>query len=747
MLKLKNVSKFYYSKGIVSSGFTKVNLELERGEFVAITGESGSGKSTLLNVISGLDSYEEGEMFVDGEDTSAYTEADFEIYRRKYISNIFQSFNLVNSYTVYQNIEMVLLINGYKKKEYQKLIYSVLKRVGLYKYRNTKASKLSGGQKQRVAIARALVKNTPIIVADEPTGNLDSKSAENIIKLLSKISKDKLVIVVTHNYEQVEPYVTRKITMHDGQIVEDVKLKEQKSEETQNKAPAKATFGKMRFLSKIKIGMRNTFNIVPKFLLLFFIFLFATFSVTAFYSSIRKQSYQESTSGYSYYFDELSDKRIVLKKNDLSSFTDKDYAAIEELDNVDYIVKEDLMLDRGVYLASGMYYLSGKIHSLSEFTDTLDYGRMPEADNEIVVIISSQHYLGNDEESLNDLLQTAFSIYDNNTGDQINTKQVVVCGIKVVEKDSQHYYLDYYVSDDILTQVRHSINAAFSTTKVYVNGYEFENQQYSMEYKIMPAWWLNKGHAIVPESWNWYFSDGKCVEKEFKVTVGNLYYSKSNNFTIYTTYNEKNFEDKTELTDYYWNNGVILISTEDYNSFFTSDNYQISVFVKDHETVYDTLAQLKEMEYEPLYIKDAMRTYDSAWNVMNNVFRVIWSSILMIALFFIAYFIIKLIMKSRNVYFSTIRMLGATKKDCKMLLITDLITVLNFAFIVAIGVFCAATYGYINIAFILDMIEYLSWVDYAALYGILLLMSLVICQKYAKQLFGSTAMNTYREEL
>ena len=117
MLKLKNVSKFYYSKGVIASGFSKVNLELNMGEFVVITGESGSGKSTLLNVLSGLDTYEEGEMYINGEETSHYGGSDFEEYRKKYVSNIFQNFNLVNSYTVYQNIELVLLLNGEKNEE------------------------------------------------------------------------------------------------------------------------------------------------------------------------------------------------------------------------------------------------------------------------------------------------------------------------------------------------------------------------------------------------------------------------------------------------------------------------------------------------------------------------------------------------------------------------------------------------------------------------------------------------------
>ena len=147
VIQLKNVSKYYYSKGMIASGISKVNLTLDKGEFVVITGESGSGKSTLLNVISGLDSYEDGEMYINGEETSHYLVADFEDYRKKYIGNIFQNFNLVNSYTVYQNVELILLINGYKKAEVKRRISDILKRVGMSEFAGTKVSKLSGGQK------------------------------------------------------------------------------------------------------------------------------------------------------------------------------------------------------------------------------------------------------------------------------------------------------------------------------------------------------------------------------------------------------------------------------------------------------------------------------------------------------------------------------------------------------------------------------------------------------------------------
>ena len=202
MIRLKNVSKFYYSKGIIASGISKVNLDLDAGEFVVITGESGSGKSTLLNVISGLDTYEEGEMYIEGSETSHYTAEDFERYRQKYISCIFQSFNLVSSYTVFQNVALAMEIDGHDGHEIKQKVNEILNKVGLSAYKNRKVSKLSGGQKQRVAIARALAKDTKILVADEPTGNLDSASAEGIVELLTEIASDKLVVGLIAGGEQ-----------------------------------------------------------------------------------------------------------------------------------------------------------------------------------------------------------------------------------------------------------------------------------------------------------------------------------------------------------------------------------------------------------------------------------------------------------------------------------------------------------------------------------------------------------------
>ena len=202
-LQLQGIGKIYVSEGNVTVGIRGVDLSFERGEFVAITGRSGSGKSTLLNVISGMDTYEEGELLIEGSPTSHYRQPEWEKYREKYISFVFQDYNIIDSYTVLENVELALMHIS-DRKERRRRAVELLERVGMKAHLRHKGSKLSGGQKQRTVIARALAKDSPIILADEPTGNLDAETSREIVALLREVSRDKLLIVVTHNFEQVE---------------------------------------------------------------------------------------------------------------------------------------------------------------------------------------------------------------------------------------------------------------------------------------------------------------------------------------------------------------------------------------------------------------------------------------------------------------------------------------------------------------------------------------------------------------
>ena len=230
LLTLKDIGKIYVSDGNVAVGIRGVNLSFDRGEFVAVTGKSGSGKSTLLNVVSGMDSYEEGEMLIEGKPTSHFLQPEWEEYRKQYISFIFQDYNIIESFTVLQNVELALM-HIEDKKERRKRALDLLDRVGLSSHLHHKGSKLSGGQKQRTVIARALAKDSPIILADEPTGNLDSATSAEIIQLLREVSRDKLLIVVTHNFEQVEEYATRHIRVFDGSIEFDHTIREREVDE------------------------------------------------------------------------------------------------------------------------------------------------------------------------------------------------------------------------------------------------------------------------------------------------------------------------------------------------------------------------------------------------------------------------------------------------------------------------------------------------------------------------------------
>lgn len=182
LLKLKNIGKIYNSNDILTIGIRNINLEFDYNEFVTIEGESGSGKSTLLNVIAANDSYEEGELYFNGEETSHYSNADWEKYRSNSIAMVFQDFNIIENLTVLENVELALL-RIESKKERRKIAYELIKRVGLKDQMHQRGSKLSGGEKQRTVIARALAKDSPIILADEPTGNLDVKASREIAAL------------------------------------------------------------------------------------------------------------------------------------------------------------------------------------------------------------------------------------------------------------------------------------------------------------------------------------------------------------------------------------------------------------------------------------------------------------------------------------------------------------------------------------------------------------------------------------
>ena len=221
MLQLKNIIKTYVTGDLTQNALKGISINFRQSEFVSILGQSGSGKTTMLNIIGGLDRYTSGDLIINGVSTKQYKDADWDYYRNNSIGFVFQSYNLIPHQTVLANVEMALTLAGVSKKERRERAVAVLKKVGLSDHIYKKPNQMSGGQMQRVAIARALINNPDILLADEPTGALDSETSVQIMELLKEIAKDKLVIMVTHNPELAEAYSTRIVKLKDGEIIDD----------------------------------------------------------------------------------------------------------------------------------------------------------------------------------------------------------------------------------------------------------------------------------------------------------------------------------------------------------------------------------------------------------------------------------------------------------------------------------------------------------------------------------------------
>ena len=221
MLQLKKISKQYKTGDLVQAALDGVSLNLRDNEFVAVLGPSGSGKTTLLNIIGGLDRYDSGDLIINNISTKKYKDRDWDSYRNHTIGFVFQSYNLIPHQSILANVELALTISGVSRNERRQRAKAALEQVGLGDQLHKKPNQMSGGQMQRVAIARALINDPDILLADEPTGALDSETSVQVMELLKEVAKDRLVVMVTHNPELAEKYATRIVNLRDGKITDD----------------------------------------------------------------------------------------------------------------------------------------------------------------------------------------------------------------------------------------------------------------------------------------------------------------------------------------------------------------------------------------------------------------------------------------------------------------------------------------------------------------------------------------------
>ena len=257
MLELKNITKDYVSGDSTVQALKGISIEFRKSEFVSILGQSGCGKTTLLNIIGGLDRYTSGDLVINGKSTKKFKDKDWDAYRNYSVGFVFQNYNLIPHQTVLSNVELALTISGVSREERKERAIKALEDVGLKEQIHKKPNQLSGGQMQRVAIARALVNNPDIILADEPTGALDTKTSVQIMEILKEISKDKLIVMVTHNPELAEKYSTRIVRILDGVITDDSKPFTEEDREKEKDAKAKDGRTAMKFFTALRLSLNN----------------------------------------------------------------------------------------------------------------------------------------------------------------------------------------------------------------------------------------------------------------------------------------------------------------------------------------------------------------------------------------------------------------------------------------------------------------------------------------------------------
>jgi len=747
MLKLVNVSKYYSSHNVIALGLRKINLELHSNEFVAIVGESGSGKTTLLNVICGIDTYEEGEMYLNGEETSYFSTAELEEYRKKYVAFVFQSYNLIDAYTVLQNVEAPLVLAGYPQKEIRPRAIEIIKRVGLEKHMNHKATKLSGGQKQRVVIARALAKDCPIIAADEPTGNLDSDSAKQIMELLHEISKDKLVIVVTHDFDQVKDYASRKIRIFDGEIVEDVELV---AKEKANLPSIPEDTKKMRWFDILKIGFRNLISVPKKSVMMVIIFSVFVFFVAMAYGAFNASMRDFENVG-NQYFTNTSISRIVVKKTDDSILTQADLDELAGFNQVKTLIQNDYLLDNTFWLFSptsqmDAAYLSIKPLPLSmiDSEEDLVYGRMPLTANEVVVALNSND-LATAEEYLNQLYQA--NEYDSVS--ELWREGFTIVG--VVDASTIYVTTDLYGSAYFLFETA-TFNQLAREGYFYYTSKSILTLSYLLETDVLEGYMQGMAVSIddtieddtilLP-----YYSYPCEHNNEGCVVTGTVYIE---DYYSSRTVDNLTFGYQENTAGYY--EGGLEMNQATFDRFLSPDIYQVSIFTNTDVGVDGLVTRLRAIneslgvpKYSVAYPYRAQSgdPLSALFILISIVGSVVTLLFTLLASILITYLIFKAIINTKMRDYAIFRTIGANQRTIKKIIYME-----NYLTAFAGFIVVATTMIILSgqATFLSDILKYYLWYSYFVLLGLALFMAFSVSSRYCRKVFKESVHKTLKTE-
>ena len=790
LLELKGIGKIYVSESNVSVGIRGVDLTFDRGEFVAVTGKSGSGKSTLLNVISGMDTYEEGEMLVEGEPTSHFMQKDWEEYRKQYISFIFQDYNIIESFTVLQNVELALM-NIENPKERREKALELLRRVGMEKHIHHKGSKLSGGQKQRTVIARALAKDSPIILADEPTGNLDSQTSEEIIRLLREVSENKLVIVVTHNFEQVADYATRHIRIFNGSVETDHVLRPQSPVSA---APLPDTPVPKTAARKTAHDLRNglilgrvRFTATPKLSVFLCILMTLTALVLSMVTSLTYESrnlFKEKTM-----FTHVPGRTVIVRR-DGGIITDEELQKLAaDVGAKDYL-HYDSMLDETTYIIVGddYDYYEFSFGYPAESLE-LDEGRYPAADNEVIleVPVSFKNHLGEDgfeETELPNIFNMASYrvvgvryYYDNTrTPRMLFTEQGYRIASAIAFFSNQRYNFTYSIrifdpeQNDILHGMTMGgdtyIDFGLPAGSFYVNEYSIRDVLYKPEEGGEP---LTPGDLPVkvtmsgvfnnyryPDYYDYYYSDGY---------YGDIYYEESYGEQMTMEYSFKNDRMASDISDslkamleetYYeqWVDGQgipassFMVLSPDvlldvmYQHYYTQAYPQASLFFENDREAHDMVETLRSMGYTAV-VSDETVESDVFDVLVEKLSAGMMAFTWLMAVAFISVFLSLCSSRAMNATrgdVAIMRSMGIPTVVVRIsIYIQTLIALIPAAVITAVT--CVVIYITPKTNY---MFPFLHAADYCLIAAVLVLIALNLSRLYVKRMFSDSVKKTLK---
>ncbi|MBP3339334.1 MAG: ABC transporter ATP-binding protein [Lachnospiraceae bacterium] len=787
MIKIKNISKFYKdSENNITTGIKKVSMEFEKGEFVVISGESGSGKSTLLNIISGMLPYEEGELYFCGKETSYYGKEEWEAYRRNYISVVYQDYNLIDSYTVLQNVETALLIAGVSKEEAYEKAVKYIDKVGLTEQINNRATNLSSGQKQRLSIARALAKETDVIVADEPTGNLDEENGRAISALFKELAEDHLVIMVTHNYDQVKDLATRKIRLYNNELAEDEVLKPKNDiENVVTKVdPDEGLDKKAREKKKRKTV--NRFVMINKKaqpkrnLLMFSVYLAMMFAIYVFIGTVIANSDDATSRIYSSATMSNDDKtRVLVMRTDGGAFTEEDIETIKNVAHIKY-------MDRYDYVGDINYYYNLNEDYRIEFNKQTSETDSPDKENIILLeqdkfmksvtcltnkdIIEGRNATSRyevvvsekDKDLLGKTLPFYFECSERWKGKDVTAyMELTVVGVTDIEENqcffSEDICRDFSVNflevNSRVDTLNNELGAGVYPLEKYESMSSVKREQYdNLIYELamgnelegVKSWHHYQGTFIVNEELSGceikmssqFYS--RTFEQDNRGFIHQYYCYNLASFS-YVFVNDEGLEERKAIIATLnpeagkSSDQVIEVSEELFNQMFPERNTnQLVVYLEDYAYADDVLSELTSKGYENFNVfRVGAKEYDEE-TVYEKLQLIVISLAATIALFFVGILIINMMMKLKKKDFVVYDCLGMDNGVRYNIIKKDLL--IN-AVVSVIVVIIAAAILYANkVEIIVNIYKYYRWYYYLLLFVIAISMANLTSRLFNKYL-------------